>query len=477
MPVTDHFQRLRLDEITVRRDKRQRREIKTEDLERSIRRIGVLQPIIVQREGAEIVLKAGERRLSACVALGLPDIPVRFADELSPVESQIIELEENLKREDLGWRDLVEATARIHGLYRQLDIEWTMTETAEAISLSLGTVSMYLRVHAELANPRVGDASTVREAYNVIARQDSRAAGAALEELLDLPSEVMTELPISEPLAAIPEFDTTGLQTVSFVPGATPLIVVSPSPSRTMVPQQWPKAPEGVLCASFLNWLPAYTGPKFNFLHCDFPYGVGVFHGNRQFSSGDMDAYDDSPEVYFTLLEALCKNLDRIMSVSAHLMFWYSEKHGPRTRETFAKMAPSLEFSQFPLVWVKSDNAGIAAQVNRSPRHVYETALFASRSKRQLVRVMSDAYSAPTDKRLHPACKPEPMLRHFFSMIVDGNTTLLDPTCGSGAALRAAESLGAVQAFGIESDEGHAELARDANRKARMLRIAGSELK
>ena len=119
-----------------------------------------------------------------------------------------------------------------------------------------------------------------------------------------------------------------------------------------------------------------------------------------------------------------------------------------------------MKFHKFGLVWVKSDNAGIAGDALRSPRHTYEFALLASRGERQIVQIKSDTYSAPTDKRLHPSTKPEPMLRHFFTMLVDEHTSMLDPTCGSGASIRAAESLGAGRCLGLEIDEGFVEFTQ-----------------
>jgi DNA modification methylase len=155
-------------------------------------------------------------------------------------------------------------------------------------------------------------------------------------------------------------------------------------------------------------------------------------------------------------------------------MFWLSADTDivEATKRRFAQQAPSLKFHKFPLIWVKSDNAGIAGDALRSPRHTYETALLASRGERQIVQIKADAYSAPTDKRLHPSTKPEPMLRHFFTMLVDDHTSMLDPTCGSGASLRAAESLGASRTLGLEIDPAFAEPARRELKNARALRAA-----
>jgi ParB-like chromosome segregation protein Spo0J len=466
VPITDDFKRLPIGSIVVERDSRQRREFETKDLERSIQNIGLLNPIIVDRN---LVLKAGERRLSACKALGHQDIAVRFIEQLSPVEAQIIELEENLNRVDLEWQDQVSAVARIHNLYRELDQDWTQADTGEHISLSQGTIAMYLRVNAEMLMDRVAKASTVREAWGIIQRKDSREHGEALAELLD-----DTDAALAAPAADgdLP-FPTEGQ-------GSWPASshTIGADGKHTYTPPRAVAPVDPIKVESFLEWGPAYKGRKFNLLHCDFPYGIGFADGPQGRGLEPGEIYDDSPEVYWTLLDCLCLNLDKIMSVSAHLMFWLSAEHSiqVRTRETFARLAPTLEFQKFPLIWVKSDNAGIASDSRRNPRHIYETCLLASRGRRQIVKIVSDAYSAPTDKRLHISTKPEPMLRHFMGMLVDENTSLFDPTAGSGAALRAADELGAKTVLGLEIDQKSAEVANQAFRNARSLRRASKIL-
>jgi DNA modification methylase len=52
------------------------------------------------------------------------------------------------------------------------------------------------------------------------------------------------------------------------------------------------------------------------------------------------------------------------------------------------------------------------------------------------------------------------MLTHFFRMLCDENTRLLDPTCGSGMAVKVAEASGASWALGLELNEEFAENAR-----------------
>lgn len=71
------------------------------ELARSIEAVGVLQPLLVQREGEEIRLIAGERRLRAAKRAGLEDVPVRFID-VNEEEQDRISLIENIQREDLN---------------------------------------------------------------------------------------------------------------------------------------------------------------------------------------------------------------------------------------------------------------------------------------------------------------------------------------------------------------------------------------
>lgn len=118
-----------------------------------------------------------------------------------------------------------------------------------------------------------------------------------------------------------------------------------------------------------------------------------------------------------------------------------------------------FDVQPFPLLWHKTDSKGILPDPERGPRRVYETAFLMSCGDRKIIKAVDNTYGCPTSKQLHVSEKPEPMLRHFFRMLVDGYTEMLDPTCGSGNAVLAAVRGGAKRALGLELDPEMAKLA------------------
>lgn len=166
------------------RDTRQRRKIEVEDLKSSITLYGIIQPIIISQD---LKLIAGERRLTAAIELGLSEVPVRYLSELSKIELEIIELEENVKRSDLDWKDQVNATARIHLLFQQQDENWKAENTAQHLGITPASISILLSVYRNMEDPVIAAATGWRPAYNVILRREARRSGDAIAEFFELP--------------------------------------------------------------------------------------------------------------------------------------------------------------------------------------------------------------------------------------------------------------------------------------------------
>jgi ParB/RepB/Spo0J family partition protein len=490
------FIKLPISEISILRDERQRRVIETEDLQKSIRQIGLINPIVVKLdETGRHVLVAGERRLRACIALKWVEIPVQFADQLSPVQASIIELEENIKRKELPWQDFINAIGRLHKLHMDNEEKWSQAATAQALSLTDATVSMYLRVSNYMDDERVKKCTNARQAYDVIERRESRRKEAAFAQLLegdfdeddpDSYPDIFDDDPSIPPPTPLTREQILTAQEQDLADAGMVKVngIWTADPNRpVLLPitiEGKPKKVNGIgdlaeaiVHTSFLDWAPAYSGSRFNFVHVDFPYGA--VEVGPQMQGNEYTIYHDSPDLYMNLLDCFCENLDKFFSVSGWIMFWYSERLGRETRDVFKYKAPSLEVQTHPLIWLHSDNSGIASDHKRRPRHIYDTCLLMSRGDTPIARLKSDAYASPSDRTVHPSTKPEPMLRYFFEMFVDDQTSIFDPTCGSGAAIRAAESLGARRSLGLEIDWQYCEAARLAlkDNRAKMSIIRG----
>ena len=110
------------------------------ELAASIREHGIIQPLVVSRNGSSYQLIAGERRLLAARQAGLKRIPVVIR-EASPQALLELALVENLQRQDLG--PLEEAAA-----FRRLVDEFAMTQEAVAtrVGRSRSAVANSLRL-------------------------------------------------------------------------------------------------------------------------------------------------------------------------------------------------------------------------------------------------------------------------------------------------------------------------------------------
>jgi len=114
-----------------------------EELARSIKSNGVIQPIIVRKTGDRFQIIAGERRWRAAQKAGLRRVPVVVRDVAPGQERSLLEmaLVENIQRENLNPID--EALA-----YRRLSDEFHLTQEdiATAVGKDRASVANFLRL-------------------------------------------------------------------------------------------------------------------------------------------------------------------------------------------------------------------------------------------------------------------------------------------------------------------------------------------
>ena len=116
-------------------------EASIDELARSVKQHGIVQPLVVTRAGDRFKLIAGERRFRAAQKAGLRTVPVVVKDDLKAGDALQIALIENIQREDLN--PMEEANA-----YHQLHQEFGLTqeEISKRVGKERSTVANFLRL-------------------------------------------------------------------------------------------------------------------------------------------------------------------------------------------------------------------------------------------------------------------------------------------------------------------------------------------
>lgn len=428
------------------RENSQRKDLKdVESLADSISRIGLLHPVIIDENS---IIITGGRRLAAHKLLvekgktNFQKIPTILRNELSDSMRRVIELEENVKRADLDWQEQALAILELDAILVISEPNWLVDDRADYIGVGRTHYYRWIAIAkaVQSGHPLVCAAPGPSQAFNIIERERDRKQDNVMNALF-------TEL----------QEQNKDTETEQLALDDTPL--ERPMPGKLTAPI---KIAPVIQQGNFHEWAPSYTGPAFNLIHCDFPYGLDHGNSDQGGAKGRWESYDDKEDVYWQLIKTFLKHRDQFMLPSCHIIFWFSMKFYGETIRLFNELAPELDINYLPLIWHKTDNKGIIRDVKHTPRHVYETALFITRGDRQIIKAVGDAYGAPTRKAEagHISEKPVPVLRHFMQLCVDGYSEVFDPTAGGGSAIRAAHSMGAKRVFGLELNKDYAESAQ-----------------
>lgn len=437
---------LSLDQIVIRRDDRQRKEpdpSHIEELARSIATIGLINAITV---GNDNELIAGECRYLAHKLLGFDQIKVEYFDDLDELQRYQIELEENLKRSSLSWQDEVEAVATFHSMLEEKNGTQSQEATAELLGFSREKVGQYLRVWEAMQEgvEEVIQAPQFSTARSFTERRNERRSHDGVQDLLSMGGVVTDRDPSQEAKR------TEGKS------GTSEEILLSEGELGEPNVQNVVQEQALILNKDFMKWSEDVQEIPFNLIHCDFPYGVNAGDKVGQSAAKSLGGYDDTQDIYWSLLGTFLKNQDNFCARSAHMIFWFSMKFYEETKLMLRENGWRVD--DFPLIWDRGNN-GILPDANRGPRRTYETALFCTRGDRKIVKAVANSIGSPVVKDYHMSEKPKPVLSHFFRMLIDDTTRLLDPTCGSGNAIVCGRDANAAYSLGLELNPEFAERA------------------
>lgn len=153
-----------------------------DELADSIRRHGLLQPLIVESAGpGDYIIVAGERRFRAAGRAGLSEIPA-IVKTLSNDKRLQVSLIENIQREDLNPMEEAEAYKSLMDL-----AGYTQEQVAEAVGKNRSTVANALRLtrlSAAMQDAVRSGEITPGHARSLLAIQDSEARELLFRKIL-----------------------------------------------------------------------------------------------------------------------------------------------------------------------------------------------------------------------------------------------------------------------------------------------------
>jgi ParB family transcriptional regulator, chromosome partitioning protein len=129
---------------------------KLDELALSIKEHGIIQPLVVSRDGSRFELVVGERRLQAAKLAGLTEVPVivRQASDQQKLELAVIE---NIQRHDLNPIEEAKSFQKLVDEfdYSQEDLSKKMGKSRSAIANKMRLLQLPIEIQRALAERRI----------------------------------------------------------------------------------------------------------------------------------------------------------------------------------------------------------------------------------------------------------------------------------------------------------------------------------
>jgi len=450
--LEENVYRIDPDEVVV--EERQRKKIKQStlgDLAKSIQEIGQLHPAVCHRgEDGKIRLIAGERRLRACQHLKIPFSYTLREEITDPRLLRQIELEENLRREDLDWMEEVQAKKELHELYQEKYGTTTsgksgghgLADTADKLGESIGLISgdIELAMWAK-AVKEVADAPNKTTAKKII---DRLKKGVDRSILLKKALKVMDESEVD---------DSEDAEEYTYVverdpeTGITHTVVkalqAKPKPDRLLQEMliTYDKKCKLGKMEAFLAGGVADEWLDFDIVLFDPPWGVDF--DRVSLDDGTKEKYQDNRRSFIDSLEDYLKLIYDCMSENSHLYMFFGIVHYQLVYDTLEQVG--FKTNRIPILWHKK-----GSHRTRNPEiwpgRCYEPIAFARKGYKPLYKqgaadIIETPLPSPTLKQDHPSAKHPDIYIELLRRSASPGDKVLDPMGGSGMSAVACEYL------------------------------------
>lgn len=409
------------------------------ELAASIAAHGLFHAVQVRQDGVTLV--TGERRVRAVLEHMIPlGRRLRYAGELvpegyipiikvgtdDPLALEEIELDENLKRQNLTWQELATTTSRLHALRQAQRTPaaqvQTVADTAKEVrGSSIGayqeTTRQEILVSAHMHKPEVAKAATLKDAFKALKRIEESDRNRTLA-------------------AIVGETYTTAQHQVHHL--------------NCLV---WMAQPQWV--------------EKFDVILTDPPYGMGAQDFND--AGGKLATiehhYDDSYESWVLLMggrqveengsksktqTSWCQHAFHIAKPQAHAYIFCDIENFPELK--FFMQEAGWYVFRTPLTNYKR-NSGRVPLPDQGPRRQSEWCLYAIKGKKQVTAIYSDVITTDPDEQLgHGAQKPVALYEDLLKRSVRPGDWVVDTFAGTGTIFPAAHTFKCL-AVGVEQNQ------------------------
>lgn len=413
-----------------------------EDLAQSIEDHGLLQPILIakkenldnfdrfdkpkkgfNKEKPFLLIAGGRRYFSTLIHTDLDKLPYTEA-EGDEIQYREMELEENLQRDDLSWKEKNEAIQEIHrlktekygkkGRGSQDDEGWTQEKTGELTGMSAQAVGQHLNLADDLEDfPEVKEeASTMSQAKNMVRnkkKQEERKQKA--EEIEEKKKEGKEE-------------------------------------------EEKQKLCDRYIQGDFFQITSQLPEERFDIIELDPPYGI-EFDKHIDGSFGrtpSVSRYEDIPrESLDDFMSEAAGRAYELLKENGWLIFWFSSQHTKRSKMWLE--SAGFKLPNVPAVW--NSRSGRCRNPKYNLAHDSEFFWYARKGAPEVTEQgRSNIFTyrrVEHDERYHDSQAPVGLYEEIFRTFGEPNQRALSGFTGSGAAILGGYNAG-LDIMGIDRD-------------------------
>lgn len=385
--------------ITRRREREDLGDI--EGLGASILQFGQLVPIIVDKNNELI---DGQRRLTARQENGEATILCILKEDVDETLAKELELETNLQRKDMTWREKSKGLAELDRLKRAKDPNWTQVQTAQV----------------------AGGKTSQRDVSQAV----------QMEKMIELFPEIAQAKSFNK-AKALAEAKIGHVQRILTVQAA---------------PEDFSAIEEKLWLGDSVQRIKEVPDESFNLVLTDPPFGIRAEDRTAGSVASDTTAYADDEELYEYLL-TMMPDIYRVCKKNSFFIWFLGFSWYERVKIEMRKVGFVVD--ECPIMWDRSDGRSFTARPDRWFGKGYDIALHAIKGEPRLAQTgKSNVIRVPPVPQSEKDLLFERPVELYAELIrrttIEGET-VADFFVGSGGCPAAAASL-KRDWFGIEKD-------------------------